>query len=60
MYERVRYSIQMAKVPPSPSSSAASTISTYLMVTIKVKDHMMSDKTPRRSSFEGSEVNVDE
>lgn len=50
----------MANVPPSPSSSAARTIRTYLTVTIRVKDQMMSDNAPRRSSLEGSELNVDE
>jgi hypothetical protein len=49
-----------AKVPPSPWSSALSTIKQYLIVTIKKKDQMMSDRTPTRSSYEGSATNVDE
>lgn len=60
MYEDKEHGLQMAKVPPSPSSSAARTIKTYLIVTIKVNDQMISDSAPRRSSLEGSEEKVDE
>lgn len=49
-----------AKVPPSPSSSANSTIVTYLIVTTIVRDQMMSESAPIRSSFEGGSGNVDE
>jgi hypothetical protein len=40
----------MAKVPPSPSSSAKSTMQTYFTVTIRVSDQMIRDRAPRRSS----------
>lgn len=49
-----------AKVPPSPSSSASSTISAYFNVTIKANVHRITDSEPRRSSYAGSpEVNVE-
>lgn len=50
----------MAKVPPSPSSSQARTMTMYLMVTIKVMDQMIKESAPRRSSFVGSVGNVEE
>lgn len=52
--------IHIAKVPPSPSSFAARTIKTYLMVTIKVKVQMIRDSAPRRSCFDGSDEKVEE
>ena len=52
--------LYIANVPPSPASSAQSTIKTYLTVTIRVSDQIIRDKAPTRSSYDGSEENVDE
>lgn len=58
--DKKRGDIHIAKVPPSPSSFAARTIKTYLMVTIKVKVQMIRDSAPRRSCFDGSDEKVEE
>lgn len=52
--------VYIAKVPPSPSSSAERTMMMYLMVTIKVSDQIIKDSTPSRSSRLGGALNVDE
>jgi hypothetical protein len=49
-----------AKVPPWPSSSALKTMKQYLIVTITVRDQMIMDKAPTRSSHEGWLEKVDE
>jgi len=49
-----------AKLPPWPSSSAAKTMKQYLAVTTRVRDQMMMDKAPTRSSHDGWLVKVDE
>jgi len=53
-------SVYSAKVPPSPSSSARSTMMTYFIDTMLVSVQMMSESAPTRSSYEGFEVKLDE
>ncbi|TKW51116.1 hypothetical protein CTA1_2782 [Colletotrichum tanaceti] len=48
------------KVPPSPSLSAWSTMKTYLMVTMRVRDQMTRERTWMRSFLVGMFVKVDE
>lgn len=50
----------MLKVPPSPSLSARRTMKAYLIVTMMVRDHMMSERTSIKSFFDGGAVKVDE
>ena len=56
--EKIMYA-HIAKVPPSPSSSALSTMQTYLKVTTIVRLQIMRDRAPRRSSEDGGEVKVE-
>jgi len=48
------------KSAASPSSSARSTMKTYLMVTIRVRLQMIRDSAPSRSRYSGSSEKVDE
>lgn len=50
----------MLNVPPSPSLSACRMTTTYLTVTMSVRDQMTMERTPTRSLYEGSEVKVEE
>lgn len=47
-------------MPPSPSLSACKTMKTYFIVTMRVSDQMMSERTWVRSFFVGRSEKVDE
>lgn len=52
--------VYIAKVPPSPSSSALSTMKMYFAVTMRVSDQMIIESAPRRSGRSGGDENVEE
>lgn len=47
-------------MPPSPSSSARRTMKQYLTVTMRVRDQMIMERAPTKSSYDGWLVKVEE